>query len=76
MEDTNDIGFQAVEVNDGFGLSPGVWFKLTLGGITGHRDFARDTGLLVQPKDACAVADAVVRVFIDPATAPTAPRRD
>ena len=65
LEDTNDIGFQAVEVNDGFGLSPGVWFKLTLGGITGHRDFARDTGLLVQPKDACAVADAVVRVFID-----------
>ena len=44
LEDTNDIGFQAVEVNDGFGLSPGVWFKLTLGGITGHRDFARDTG--------------------------------
>ena len=65
LEDTNDIGFQAVEVNDGFGLSPGVWFKLTLGGITGHRDFARDTGLLVPPKDACAVADAVVRVFID-----------
>src|ERR1700733_7341983 len=44
LEDTNDIGFQAVEVNDGFGLAPGVWFKLTLGGITGHRDFARDTG--------------------------------
>ena len=65
LEDTNDIGFQAVLVNDGFGLAPGVWFKLTLGGITGHRDFARDTGLLVQPKDACAVADAVVRVFID-----------
>jgi ferredoxin-nitrite reductase len=65
LEDTNDIGFQAVQVNDGFGLAPGVWFKLTLGGITGHRDFARDTGLLVQPKDACAVADAVVRVFID-----------
>ena len=65
LEDTNDIGFQAVQVNEGFGLAPGVWFKLTLGGITGHRDFARDTGLLVQPKDACAVADAVVRVFID-----------
>src|SRR5580658_9021160 len=65
LEDTNDIGFQAVQVNEGFGLAPGVWFKLTLGGITGHRDFARDTGLLAQPKDACAVADAVVRVFID-----------
>jgi len=65
LEDTNDIGFQAVDVHDGFGLAPGVWFKLCLGGITGHRDFARDTGLLVQPKDACKVADAVVRVFID-----------
>ena len=65
LEDTNDIGFQAVQVNDGFGLAPGVWFKLGLGGITGHHDFARDTGVLVRPDDACKVADAVVRVFID-----------
>jgi ferredoxin-nitrite reductase len=65
LEDTNDIGFQAVQVNDGFGLSPGIWFKLCLGGITGHHDFARDTGVLVQPHDACKVADAVVRLFIE-----------
>ena len=65
LEDTNDIGFQAVSVNEGFGLDPGVWFKLCLGGITGHRDFARDTGVLVRPKDACMVADAVVRVFVE-----------
>jgi ferredoxin-nitrite reductase len=65
LEDTNDIGFQAVQVNEGFGLSPGVWFKLCLGGITGHHDFARDTGVLVQPQDACKVADAVVRLFIE-----------
>jgi ferredoxin-nitrite reductase len=65
LEDTNDIGFQAVEVKDGLGLSPGIWFKLCLGGITGHRDFTRDTGVLVRPTDACLVADAVVRVYID-----------
>src|SRR6185437_1747830 len=65
LEDTNDIGFQAVEVNDGFGLVAGVWFKLCLGGITGHRDFARDTGVLVRPEDACKVADAVVRLFVE-----------
>jgi ferredoxin-nitrite reductase len=65
LEDTNDIGFQAVEVKDGFGLTPGVWFRLCLGGITGHFDFARDTGVLVKPQDACMVADAVVRVFIE-----------
>ena len=65
LEDTNDIGFQTVRVNEGFDLAPGVWFKLCLGGITGHFDFARDTGVLVKPADACKVADAVVRVFID-----------
>ena len=65
LEDTNDIGFQAVQVNEGFGLEPGVWFKLCLGGITGHHDFARDTGVLVQPQDACKVADVVVRLFVE-----------
>jgi ferredoxin-nitrite reductase len=65
LEDTNDIGFQAVEVTDGFGPRSGIWFRLCLGGITGHRAFAGDTGVLVEPADACAVADAVVRVFID-----------
>ncbi|HMF23460.1 MAG TPA: NirA family protein, partial [Pseudolabrys sp.] len=65
LEDTNDIGFQAVVVKDGVGLEPGVWFRLCLGGLTGHKDFARDTGVIVKPGDACLVADAVVRVFID-----------
>jgi len=65
LEDTNDIGFQAVRANEAFGLEPGVWFKLCLGGLTGHHDFARDTGVLVRPRDACMVADAVVRVFIE-----------
>ena len=65
LEDTNDIGFQAVQVNDGFGLSPGIWFKLCLGGLTGHKSFAGDTGVLVKPGDATMVADAVVRVFIE-----------
>ena len=65
LEDTNDIGFQAVEVRDGFGVAPGIWFRLTLGGITGHKDFARDTGVIVKLSDATKVADAVVRVFTD-----------
>ncbi len=54
LEDTNDIGFQAVVVKDGFGVEPGIWFKLTLGGITGHKDFARDTGVIVKPAEATA----------------------
>jgi ferredoxin-nitrite reductase len=65
LEDTNDIGFQAVEVKDGFGAEPGVWFRLALGGITGHKDFARDTGVIVRPEEATQVADAIVRVYIE-----------
>ncbi len=65
LEDTNDIGFQAVRVKEGSGLAPGVWFRLCLGGLTGHRSFAGDTGVVVRPHETTAVADAVVRVFID-----------
>jgi ferredoxin-nitrite reductase len=65
LEDTNDIGFQAVEVKDGFGAEPGIWFRVALGGITGHKDLARDTGVIVRPEDATRVSDAIIRVFID-----------
>jgi ferredoxin-nitrite reductase len=65
LEDTNDIGFQAVEVKDGFGTEPGVWFRLALGGITGHKDFAKDTGVIVKPEEATLVADAIVHVYIE-----------
>jgi ferredoxin-nitrite reductase len=65
LEETNDIAFSAVEVKDGFGVEPGVWFRLGVGGITGHRDFAKATGIIVKQEDATKVADAIVRVFID-----------
>jgi ferredoxin-nitrite reductase len=65
LEDTNDIAFAAVEVRDGFGVEPGVWFRLGIGGITGHKDFAKETGIIVKPADATKVSDAIVRVFID-----------
>jgi ferredoxin-nitrite reductase len=65
LEETNDIAFSAVDVKDGFGVEPGVWFRLGVGGITGHRDFAKETGIVVKPEDATKVADAIVRVFID-----------
>jgi ferredoxin-nitrite reductase len=65
LEDTNDIGFTAVEVKEGFGVDSGVWFRLAIGGITGHKDFAHPTGVIVKPEEATQVADAVVRVFID-----------
>ena len=70
LEDTNDIGFQAVRLGEGVShegteLAPGIWYRLTLGGITGHKDLARDTGVILEPESATEVADAVVRVFIE-----------
>jgi ferredoxin-nitrite reductase len=65
LEETNDIAFQAVEVREGFGVDPGIYFRLGLGGITGHKDFARDTGVILKPQDAVGVADAILRVFIE-----------
>src|SRR5438874_10392296 len=65
LEDTNDIAFGAIDVKDHFGVEPGVWFRLGIGGITGHRDFASETGVIVRPADATKVADAIVRVFTD-----------
>jgi ferredoxin-nitrite reductase len=65
LEDTNDIAFTAVAVPDGAGVDAGVWFRLGIGGITGHEDFAKFSGVYIAPDDAVAVADAIVRVFID-----------
>lgn len=59
LHDTNDIGFAAVRVNGQ------VLFHLMLGGITGHCDFARGTGVVVPPDDCVAVADAILRSFIE-----------
>jgi ferredoxin-nitrite reductase len=64
LEDTNDIAFTAALVQDGYGVPAGVYYRLALGGITGHRDFARSTGVIVAPADTTAVADAIIRVFI------------
>ncbi len=64
LEDTNDVAFTAVPVAAGFGVEPGVYYRLALGGITGHKDFARQTGVIVAPADTTPVCDAILRVFI------------
>jgi ferredoxin-nitrite reductase len=69
--DTNDIGFTAVRVSDkslaavdgGPRAEPGIYFRCELGGISGHGDFAKDTGLLLKPSECVAVAAAMIRVF-------------
>jgi ferredoxin-nitrite reductase len=65
LEDTNDIAFTAVTVAQGAGVEAGVWYRLGIGGITGHEDFAKHGNVYVRPDEATAVADAIVRVFID-----------
>jgi ferredoxin-nitrite reductase len=65
LEDTNDIAFTAVTASAKAGAGSDVWFRLGIGGITGHEDFAKYGNVYVTPEDAVAVADAIVRVFID-----------
>lgn len=64
--DTNDIGFYAVKVgaNDR-GVEPGVYFRMQLCGITGHKQFASDCGVLLTPAETIPVAAALMRVFIE-----------
>ena len=72
--DTNDIGFFAVKVTEKSlaqtpnpkpqtPITPGIYFRCELGGISGHKDFARDTGVLLKPAELVPVAAAMVRVF-------------
>lgn len=65
LEDTNDIGFQAVRVGEGKSVDPGIYLHLTLGGITGHKDFAKNTGVLVTPGECPSVTEAVLKAFIE-----------
>ncbi len=58
LEETNDIAFTAVKLGDD------VVYRLALGGITGHRDLARETGIVVAPDQTTQVCDAILRVFI------------
>ena len=65
LEDTNDVGFTAVAVGPDKPVPPGVYFRLQLGGISGHQDFAKDAGVILTPDQCVPVAAAVVKVFID-----------
>ena len=66
VSDTNDLGFVAVRVLENeHNVAPGVYCRLALGGITGHKDFARDSGYVCRPEDTPEVAEAVLRVFIE-----------
>jgi ferredoxin-nitrite reductase len=58
VQDTNDIGIKAVRAGDK------VVFRIALGGATGHKAFAQDCGIEVEPERIVEVTLAMVRVFI------------
>jgi len=58
VEDTNDIGAKAVKVGEE------IFFRIALGGATGHKAFARELGVLVKPSELNKVVVALVRVYI------------
>ncbi|MFM7412432.1 MAG: NirA family protein, partial [Planctomycetota bacterium] len=44
---------------------PGIYFRVELCGITGHKQLAADSGILVKPTEALAVCAAMIRVFLE-----------
>ena len=65
VEDTNDIGAKAVMVEENQdGFEPGIYFRIKLGGVTGHATFARDWGVLVEPGQLNRVIHSILRVFV------------
>jgi ferredoxin-nitrite reductase len=51
-------------VPGGGALQTGIYFRVALGGATGHKTFARDLGVLVKPDEVLKVVVALIRVFI------------
>ena len=65
VEDTNDIGWRAIEIGaEAEEIEPGTYFRVALGGATGHKAFARDLGVIVPPQQVVKVTAALLRVFI------------
>jgi ferredoxin-nitrite reductase len=77
VADTNDLGFMAVKIaTDGLQgeslkddsvipIETGVYFRVELAGVTGHKQLARDAGILIRPSEVVAVAVAMIRVFTE-----------
>ncbi|HEY2329891.1 MAG TPA: NirA family protein, partial [Verrucomicrobiae bacterium] len=59
VEDTNDIGVKAVKIGEE------IFFRIALGGATGHKSFARDLGVVVPPNEINKVVVAALRVYIE-----------
>jgi len=59
LEDTNDIGVKAVRMGED------IFFRVALGGASGHKAFARDLGVVIAPAEINQVVCAMMRVYIE-----------
>jgi ferredoxin-nitrite reductase len=65
LEDTNDIGLRACRLSGNATNPDGVYLRLVLGGITGHKDFARDTGVLLSLDEWLPAVHEMLMVFLE-----------
>ncbi|MEM9725975.1 MAG: NirA family protein [Pseudomonadota bacterium] len=66
VSDSNDIAFQAVEIGEhAGGVEPGIYCRIGLGGISGHRDLTRETGMICTPEQTVLAGAAMLSVFIE-----------
>jgi len=65
VSDSNDIAFQAVQIGEGAGIEPGVYCRVGLGGISGHRDLTREAGIICTPEQTVMVGFAMLHVFVE-----------
>ncbi|MEM8622813.1 MAG: NirA family protein [Pseudomonadota bacterium] len=71
VADSNDICFQAVRIGEGAGdvepgnVEPGVYCRISLGGISGHKDLTRETGMICTPEQTVMAGVAMLHVFIE-----------
>lgn len=61
LEETNDVGLRACFTSD----RPDVQLRLLLGGITGHRDFARDSGIVLSITEWLPTVRAILDLFVE-----------
>lgn len=64
VSDSNDVCFQAVQPTDDAPIAPGIYCRIGLGGISGHRDLTRDTGFVCTPEQTVLVGMAILTVFV------------
>lgn len=65
VSDSNDVCFQAITVKPEAPLSQGIYCRISLGGISGHKDLARDTGFICTPEQTVLTGAAILNVFVE-----------